>query len=260
MSTKGNEPMSAEPVSTTEGVVPRTFAVLEALTRSPEPMRLSALTLRLGLQKSTVHRILAGLIGLDYVQQNAETGCYSATLKLWELGANVITEHPIKRAASGFLQELQRVTGETVSLVIRAGDDVLYLDKMISPRPIRFTTRIGSRVPAPLTAGGKAILAHAPDAEAVLERTAAGMGGKRRLDVAALTAELQQVRERGYAVASYQPGVVGFAAPIMARGPEAAAAISVSAPAERVDEKGRQEIIEHLLSTCASMAEQVGRL
>ncbi|CAN5570136.1 IclR family transcriptional regulator [soil metagenome] len=252
--------MTAELASATEGVVPRTFAVLEALTRSPEPLRLSALSLRLGLQKSTVHRILAGLINLGYAQQNPETGCYSATLKLWELGANVITEHPIKRAASGFLQELQRVTGETVSLMIRAGDDVLYLDKMISPRPIRFTTRIGSRVPAPLTAGGKAILAHAPDARAVLERTAAGLGGKRRLDVAAMIAELEQVRDRGYAMASYQPGVVGFGAPIMTRQAEATAAISVSAPAERVDETGRQAIIAHLLSTCASMAEQVGRL
>ena len=252
--------MTAELAAAAEGVVPRTFAVLETLTRSPEPMRLSALTLRLGLQKSTVHRILAGLIALGYVQQNAETGCYSATLKLWELAANVITEHPIKRAASGFLQELQRVTGETVSLVIRAGDDVLYLDKMISPRPIRFTTRIGSRVPAPLTAGGKAILAHAADAQAVLERTAASLRDKRRLDVAALTAELEQVRERGYAMASYQPGVVGFAAPIMTRESDAAAAISVSAPAERVDAAGRAKIIEHLLSTCASMAEQVGRL
>ncbi|WP_421931150.1 IclR family transcriptional regulator [Phenylobacterium sp.] len=252
--------MTAELVSMAEGVVPRTFAVLEVLAQSPEPLRLSAVALRLGLQKSTAHRILAALIGLGFAQQSAETGCYSATLKLWELGANVITEHPIKRAASGFLQELQRATGETVSLVIRAGDDVLYLDKMISPRPIRFTTRIGSRVPAPLTAGGKAILAHAGDAGAVLERTAAALGDRRRLDIAALTAELEQVRERGYAMAGYQPGVVGFAAPIMTRGPEAAAAISVSAPAERVDEAGRREIIEHLLSTCASMAERVGRL
>ena len=81
--------MTAEQVAASEGVVPRTFAVLEALTRSPEPMRLSALTLRLGLQKSTVHRILAGLIGLGYVQQTAETGCYSATLKLWELADHV---------------------------------------------------------------------------------------------------------------------------------------------------------------------------
>lgn len=249
--------MTAEPVSTTEGVVPRTFAVLEALARSPEPMRLSAVALRVGLQKGTAHRILAGLISLGYAQQNPETGGYSASLKLWELGAEVITEHPVKRAAAGFLQELQRITGETVSLVIRAGDDVLYLDKMISPRPIRFTTRIGSRVPAPLTAGGKAILAHAPDAQAVLERTAAT---RPQLDVAALSAELEQVRTRGYALGGYQPGVIGFAAPIMSRGSEAAAAISVSAPAERVDEKGRQAIIEHLLSTCANMAERVGRL
>jgi DNA-binding IclR family transcriptional regulator len=253
--------MSAVGISATEGVVARTFSMLETLSAAPEPMRLSALALKLGLRKSTVHRLLAGLIGLGYVEQNPETGCYAATLRLWEFGTRVIAEHPIKRAAAGFLQSLHRATGETVSLTILSGDDVLYLDKIISPRPIRFTTRIGSRVPAPLTAGGKAMLAHASDGEAILRRVAvARRAAGHSLDVETIAVEIEDTRERGYAVSTHSPGVISFAAPVMGRAGQAVAALSVSAPKARVGDKARGEIIDQVLSASAGLAEQVGRL
>jgi DNA-binding IclR family transcriptional regulator len=134
---------------------------------------------RFEMQKSTVHRILSSLSQLGYTEQVEPTSCYRATLKLWELGVGIAAEHPVKRAASMFMAALHRATGETVSLTILSGDDVLYLDKILSPRPIRFTTRIGSRVPAPLTAGGKAMLAHAPDARAIARRAALRIKDKR---------------------------------------------------------------------------------
>jgi DNA-binding IclR family transcriptional regulator len=242
----------------TDGAVARAFSVLEFLAQAREPARLSAVALALGLQKSTVHRILATLSGLGYVEQAQETGCYRTTLKLWELGAGMIHEHPVKRAGGAFLQELHRSTGQTVSLTVLSGDDVLYLDKIISPRAIRFTTRVGSRVPAASTAGGKALLAHAPDARAIIKRLAARGKRERRIDVDALVQELAEVRELGYAVSSYSPGVISIAAPVMARNGQAAAALSVSAPIERISAKKKAEIIECVLRTCAGMAERAG--
>ena len=243
-----------------ESAVSRAFAVLETLAASPEPMRLSAIALRLGMQKSTVHRILTSLARLGYAEQVEATSCYRAALKLWEMGAGVIAEHPIKRAASAFLQALHRATGETVSLTILSGDDVLYLDKIISPRPVRFTTRVGSRVPAPLTAGGKAMLAHAPDARAMVRRAAARIKDKRRADLETVMKELEKVRAQGYATSSFSPGVISFAAPVMAHDGSAPAALSVSAPVDRVSAKKRGEIIEQVMTTCANMAERVGDL
>lgn len=250
--------MGTGETETAEGAVGRALRVLEFLARTPQPVRLSAVAVELGLQKSTVHRILGTLGGLGFAEQVPETGCYRATLKLWELGSGMISEHPVKRAAAAFLQELHRTTGETVSLTILAGDDVLYLDKIMSPRAIRFTTRVGSRVPATLTAGGKALLAHAQDARGIIKRAAARGRGDRKLDPERLERELADVRKLGYAISRYSPGVMSIGAPVMGRDGQAVAALSVSAPEERVSAKKKAEIIECVLRTCVQMAERTG--
>jgi len=252
--------MSEAALTTADGAVPRAFAVLELLALEAEPMRLSAIALELGMQKSTVHRVLTILMGLGYVEQDQETSCYRATLRLWELGCGLIGQHPIKQTAAAFLQQLHQATRETVSLTVLAGDDVLYLDKLVSPRPIRFTSRVGSRVPAPLTAGGKAILAHEPDAPAIIRRARQRIKEKHRTHMETLLREMEHVRRHGYATSSFRPGVVSFGAPVMARDGRAAAAISVSAPETRLTGTKREEIIEHLLATCADIAERVGDL
>ena len=243
-----------------EGSVPRSFAVLELLVQKGEPMRLSSIGSALDMQKSTVHRILATLMVLGYVEQDPKTSCYGATLRLWELGVQMVQQHPVKQAAAVYLQRLHSATGETVSLTLLSGDDVLYLDKLLSPRPIRFTSRVGSRAPAPLTAGGKAMLAYEPDARLIVRRALRRIEKSRRIDPDELERELNDVREHGYAVSSFSPGIVSFGAPVMARDGRAAAAISVSAPESRLTEARRADIIEHLLATCADLADRVGAL
>jgi DNA-binding IclR family transcriptional regulator len=251
--------MSEIATHATDGAVPRAFAVLELLAHEQEPTRLSAIALKLGMQKSTVHRILATLTSLGYVEQVASTGCYRATLRLWEIGSGLIAHHRIKQAATVFLQRLHAATRQTVSLTILSGDDVLYLDKIISPRPTRFTSRVGSRVPAPLTAGGKAILAYEPHARAIIQRAMPHIKEKRRVGVDAMLRELADVRRNGYAVSRFRPGVVSFGAPILSRSGRAAAALSVSAET-RLPDARHEAIIEELLSTCAEIAESVGHL
>jgi DNA-binding IclR family transcriptional regulator len=157
--------------------------------------------------------------------------------------------------ASGYLQNLHRDTGETVNLTVLVGDDVLYLDKIIAPRPVRFSTRVGSRVAAPLTSGGKAMLARLIDSRERLTRIAT----QRTLDVDALLAELEEVRARGYAVSGYSPGVVSTGAAVIGPGHAPIAALSVSAPRERLDAAKSKAIAEAVLETCARMAEAVNR-
>jgi DNA-binding IclR family transcriptional regulator len=240
--------------------VSRGFQLIEALARSSGTMRLTDLASQLGLQKSTVHRILSTLIELGFVDQMQETGQYYATLKTWELGAGILANHPVKRVAAGFLHELHRLTGETVSLTIPSGDDVLYLDKIISPRPIRFTTRVGSRVAAPLTASGKAMLAQMPTAREIAERVLPNVEPDRVYDVNRLMKELEQTAIRGYSISSARPGVMSFASVVMARDRQPVAAMSVSAPVQRLNEKKKQDIVEALLSTCSRLSETIGRV
>jgi DNA-binding IclR family transcriptional regulator len=246
--------------SRVQSATAKSFHLLEAIARGKGPSRLSAVAADLGLSKSTVHRLLAELIDLGYVEQVPATGLYRPTLRTWELGTAVVADLPIKQVASTALQSLHQRTGETVSLTVRSGDDIVYLDKIISPRPIRFTTRVGSRVCAPLTASGKAMLALAHDGPEVVERVAARADIVPPLDVERVLKELVEARRRGYALSRSRPGVVAVAAAVVDRDDEPAAALSVSAPTERTGRAQRADIVEAVLMTATTLAESLGRL
>jgi DNA-binding IclR family transcriptional regulator len=243
-----------------DSAVAKAFRVLEAVSDAHGFSRLSQLAADLGLQKSTVHRILGELVELGFVEQDETRGLYRPTLRTWEIGTTVVADVPIKQVASGALQQLHDATGETVSLTVRSGDDVLYLDKLISPRPMRFTTRVGSRVPLPLAASGKAILAVSPDGEQVVERLARVPELRDRIDVEQVLKALVEARRRGYAVSSARPGVQSFAAAVLDRNEEPVGALSVSAPTERLDRAKRSAIAEAAVSTALRLGESLGRL
>jgi DNA-binding IclR family transcriptional regulator len=241
--------------------VGRALKVLEAVVKAGAPLRLAAIAEAVDLKKSTVHRLLKTLMALGYVEQEAETGRYGASLKLWEMGSAVVVEHPVRRAAGSFLQSLHKETGETVSLLVPDGDDVIYLDKLVSPRAVRFSTRPGSRTPAPLTSGGRAMLAHHPEARQIVERVAAKVKGRRGYEVDKIMVELEQTRARGYAISRDNPGVVSLGCALMAKTGLAAAALSISAPTERLADAGAEaRLVEALMSTCARLTELVGYL
>lgn len=104
--------------------------VLEALADSDQPQSVTALSQRLGLPKSNIHRTLATLVETGYAQRHGELRRYSATLKTWEVGANVISRNFLRRASLPFLRVLHQETRETVYLAVLDGTDVLYLEKI----------------------------------------------------------------------------------------------------------------------------------
>jgi DNA-binding IclR family transcriptional regulator len=234
--------------------------VLELLARASTPLRLSQIATDLELQKSSTHRVLQMLVETGYVAQEPDGGRYAATLKVWELGSSVVASLPIKQAATTVLQELHRATAETVSLTIRDGDDVLYLDKIVAPRPIGFTTRVGSRVAAPLTASGRAMLAYEPDADAVITRVAARLG-RGSFDVDRARKDVRRAREDGYLVGRgrVERGIVGIATAVPGPGVGAAAGLTVSAPTQRLDDQRQSAIVEALLVAAAGLGEAIGR-
>lgn len=241
------------------GAVAKSFAVLEAVSAAGGPVRLSALADRLGLQKSTAHRVLAELVDLGYVAQDGDTGLYRPTLRTWEIGSAVVADLPIKQAASGTLHDLHQQTGETVSLVVRSGDDALYLDKLISPRPLSFSTRVGSRVPLTATVGGLAILAASDDDAETVRRIGARDDLKSPIDVDATMRTLDTIRRRGHALSSGKHPVIGIAAAIFDRNRRPAGAIVVSAPTARTTADQRAATIELVVSAAARIGESLGR-
>jgi DNA-binding IclR family transcriptional regulator len=240
-----------------QGAVARALQVLDYIARAGGPTRLSDIAVALRLRKSTVHRILSSLASAGYVEHAQGSSAYAATLKLWEIGSHALHQNAVKRAAAGALHELHRTTGESVSVTVLYGDDVLYLDKILAPRKPKFCTRAGSRVPAPLTAGGKAILAQLRDARARVERVADQVKDSRYIEVDALMRELNEVRERGYADLHHGTGVISVAAPLMARLRRPVGALTVSAPSDRLTTEARERIVEQLLKATARVSQRL---
>jgi DNA-binding IclR family transcriptional regulator len=229
--------------------------ILEALAAAGRPVRLSHLAAELGLQKTSVHRILQLLVARGFVAQEPTSDLYYPTLKVWELGVAVANALPLKQAATPVLQELHRRTRETVSLTVLDGDDVLYLDKLIADRPTGFTTKVGSRVAAPLTVAGRAMLAWEPDARAVVERVAARRPDG--LDVERVLDEIGRARTAGYVVGRGRPerGITGIATAVPGRDGRAAAGLTVSAPTSRTDAARRDELLDAVLHAASVLGE-----
>lgn len=238
--------------------VAKGFAVLEVLARAKRPMRLSALTEALGLQKSNVHRLLSTLIELGYVEKDAETSRYFASLKAWELGVAIISTNSLRRIVSPYLQKLHQQTQDTVLLAAPVGHEVLFLDRVAPARALRYTPMNGTRAPMTRTAAGRVFLSAMSDPATAIAKGLAEHSDDG--DAESVLAGLAEVRASGLAVldGGLLPGSRSVSAPI--EGPDGApvGAISVSAMAERMSGTHLREVSEALLEISNEIGALVG--
>jgi len=227
----------ARPAATMDKTFLKGLALLEALARSEQPRGVTELAGQLALTKSNVHRLLQALIECGYARQESDRGQYACTLKLWELGLPISERVSVKAVASPYMQALARDTGETVHLSVLDGADVVYVDKIDSPQPVRAYTRIGGRAPAYAVATGKALLAWLPAAEFdALDLRIRAHTARTVADIGALRGSLPRIRADGYAInrGEWRESVCGAACPIFEGQSGAVAAIGISGPAERL--------------------------
>ena len=105
----------------------RLLLILEAMAELNGEVGVSELGRKLGLSKSTVFRLLQLLVDYGYVQQNRTSGKYSLTLKLVSLGSQILDKWDMREVARPFMVELRDEFGETVNLVVRDGNQAVYV-------------------------------------------------------------------------------------------------------------------------------------
>ena len=233
--------------------VERIFQLIEHLAAHPTGVSLQTLAGETGLAKSTVHRLLASLVGLGYVVQDEENGHYRLTLKMFELSSGIVDSMDIMGVAKAHLERLSQRTGEAVHLVIRDGRDIVYIYKTESG-PMRMSSRVGLRSPLYCTGVGKAILATRGDEEVLRcweesERVPCTPYTITRKD--AFLREISQIRQHGYAMDNEENelGVRCVAAAIPDWHGAASYALSISAPVSRMTDERVQSLIPALLET-----------
>lgn len=213
------------------------LGLLEVLAHADRPLGVTELATRIGLGKSNVHRLLQALVELGYVRRDGEAGAYAASIRLWELGSAVLANLDLKRAAQGWMDWLLDRTRETVHLSVLDGDEVVYVDKLDSPEPVRAYTQIGGRAPAHCVATGKALLAWSGDAHLdALSRRLRAATPRTVTEPVEFLREMERVRALGYAVnrGEWRESVGGVAAAVRDPGGRVVAAVGVSGPIERL--------------------------
>jgi DNA-binding IclR family transcriptional regulator len=220
-------------------VLDRALAILDTLSKEREDLSLMELTARLQLHKSTAHRLLMILERHRMVEREPQTGRYRLGLRLFELGALAIARFDIRDRARPHLERVLFETEETVHLCVLDAGEVLYVDKLEPSRSVRMASRIGRLSPAHCSAVGKAMLAHLAEREVddILKRHGLPrMTARTMVTPADLKAELQSIRQRGYAIDNEEAedGVRCVGAAVLGHHGRPLGAISASAPSFRL--------------------------
>ena len=240
----------------------RTLILLNNLIENKDGLGVRELSRRLGYSPSTVQGLINALSAQRYVVQDDLTGRYSLGPRAVQLGLVALSRLEVRNAARPHMTALSRETGETAFLGIARGPRLIYIDKVHSDHPIRLDVPLGEDRPYNCTAVGKVLLAGFPNGE--FERLASLGVFERRTErsiaeVEALRAEIELVRERGWARddQEYLLGMGCVAAPVYSHEGKIVAALNVGGPAERINEKF-DHILERVIAHATSISEELG--
>jgi len=240
------------------GVVSKVLRVFEALSSAPEGLALKDIAQRTGINKSTAYRFLAHLEFEGYLYRD-ESGGYVVGPKLVRLGSGVSYQTSLRKISRPVLQELWRVTGETVNLGTLDGQDVFYLDVLRSPHPFRMASPVGSWRPVYCTAMGKALAAFLPpdEKEHVLNSLKFERLTPRTItQPIRLRKELDNIRQRGYGLDDEEAtlGARCISAPVMIDRGKVAAAISVAGPVARMSREKIPLLAKAVISSAKTIS------
>lgn len=238
----------------------RLFGILELLSLKIRGMSLAEICQEMGLPKASASRMLSALMTHGYVVRDADTRKYRLTMRMFQVGSRVADSTGVLRAARPYLDGLAQQTGETVHLVTRQQNEVLYLYKEDGGAgAVRMASFVGLRNPMYCTGVGKSILAFLPDEEmaAVWNSTAVKAFTDRTItELDKMRLEAAVIREQGFALdlEEHEEGVRCIAAPILDANGRPVAAISLSAPANRLDEARIEQLAPLVLKAAKEIA------
>ena len=240
-------------------VLERMFAILDTLAAHPDPVSLKEISERTGLHPSTTHRILNDL-AVGRLVDRPQSGTYRLGMRLLELGNLVKARLDVREAAMGPMRELHKITHQPVNLSMRQGDEIVYVERTYSERSgMQVVRAVGGRAPLHLTSVGKLFLAHDDPQRVRAYATRTGLTGHTRnsiTDLPRLERELAHVRQSGVARddEELELGVRCMAAGVYDDQGQLIAGLSVSAPADRLEESW----LERVKATAALISASLG--
>ncbi|MGZ0711856.1 IclR family transcriptional regulator (plasmid) [Coraliomargarita sp. W4R53] len=241
----------------------RALELLTVIASSPEPgMTLAACSQLLKYSKATTHRLLRALVARDFLSFDEDLGIYRLGVANLRLGSEYLRRIDLRNVALPPMRSLVQATHETAHLATLSGHDVIYIEVVDSPNPVRIFSRVGDSAPAYATGVGKAILAATP-ADRVADcmpheltaRTSNTFRSHEELFV-----DLAATRDRGYAVDNMEnrAQIRGYAAAIFDHNDRVIASVSIAGPAERVTSVSDDVLGPRVAETARRISELLG--
>ncbi|UHA74873.1 IclR family transcriptional regulator [Paenibacillus sp. 481] len=195
-------------------------------------MSLTEIATRVGLNKSTVHRLLATLDERGFVLRNGDK--FRLGYRVWELAANLTQVDDPAQLLLPEMERLRELLGETVSLYVRDGNDRIRIQAVQSNQAIRRVAPVGVRLPLYVGASSKVLLAFAEPEERELIVQAPTWPDT--IEREAYLQQLEEVRRLGYAVSfeEREPGAAAVSVPIFDRAHKLTVVLSISGPVSRL--------------------------
>jgi DNA-binding IclR family transcriptional regulator len=253
-------------LSTTEiQSLERAFAILDCFQDSQPELGVREIARQLDLHPSTVGRILTTLNSLGVLNQDKDTRRYSIGPKVLKWCAVFSRNVDLQAEARPYMQELQRITEETISLDIPNGDTRICIERLESPQSLRWVKQLGEIMPFYASASGRILLSFmSPEKknEILKDMKFEQLTPYTTTDPDLFNAELELTKSRGYAVSESErvEGVSCVAAPIFGVKGEILGALTISGPSTRFPEEKIKDHAELLIKTTNRISQALGNL
>lgn len=241
----------------------RALKVLRFLAGQPDPVTVDRLARAVGLPRSTAYHLVNAMIDEGFVVHLPEEHRYGLGVAAFEVGSGYTRQEPLQRIARRPLAGLVDSLGQSAHLAVLHGREVLYVLEERAPGRPPLVTDVGVRLPAQLTASGRAILAALPanqvralypDRSAFVDRH--GLGPT---SLSALRGLLSETRQRGYAAEEGEvtPGFASVATAVLDHNGHPVAGVAVTYPSDaRIDLDVAVAATQH---TAETVSRRLGR-
>ena len=239
----------------------RTLRVLRFLASQPDPVPLDRVMRACGLPRSTAYHLLGAMVDEGFVVHLADEHRYGLGVAAFEVGSGYSRQEPLQRIARRPLAGLVDRVHQTAHLAVLHGRDVLYVLEERAPGRPPLVTDVGVRLPAHLTASGRAILAQLPAAQVRALYPSAhdfvdrhGLGPR---SLSALRTVLSETRQRGYATEDGEvtPGLASVAAAVLDHNGHPVAGVAVT---YATDDADAARLVDDVRRTAAGLTRRIG--
>lgn len=241
--------------------VKRTMAILQALSAA-DGLGVMDLSRRLEIHKADVSRILSALEELHYVVRDPETGRYHLGYKFVAMALQHVDRVRLEDVLDPVMREVAKATGELVQFAILQQEELIFIHKVEGEKPLRVASMLGMIAPPHATAVGKVWLASLEPSRAralLQERGMPKITEHTITDLETLMAELDQVRQQGYALSREEinPSVVGLAVPVFDGSDRVMGGLVVTLPVFEASPERLAEIGEVAKAAAHRLSEQL---